>query len=73
MVMNFNLVGINKKFGLILYGLEIVYRLLDYIVMCFLYFIFILNFVILKDVFNINIYVLNIILMFMFYELVIYL
>lgn len=53
MVMNFNLVGINKKFGLILYGLEIVYRLLDYIVMCFLYFIFILYFVILKDVFYI--------------------
>lgn len=73
MVMNFNLVGINKKFGLILYGLEIVYRLLDYIVMCFLYFIFILNLLILKDVFNINIYVLNIILVFGFYELVIYL
>lgn len=34
MVMNFNSVGTNKKPGLILYGLEIVYRLLDHIVMC---------------------------------------
>lgn len=69
MVMNFNSVGTNKKPGLILYGLEIVYRLLDHIVMCPSYPTLIPNFATPKDVFNINIYVLNIISMFMLYEL----
>lgn len=67
--MNFNSVGTNKKPGLILYGLEIVYRLLDHIVMCPSYPTLIPNFATPKDVFNINIYVLNIISMFMLYEL----
>lgn len=69
MVMNFNSVGTNKKPGLILYGLEIVYRLLDHIVMCPSYPTLIPNFATPKDVFNINIYVLIIISMFMLYEL----
>lgn len=67
--MNFNSVGTNKKPGLILYGLEIVYRLLDHIVMCPSYPTLIPNFATPKDVFNINIYVLIIISMFMLYEL----
>lgn len=67
--MNFNSVGTNKKPGLILYGLEIVYRLLDHIVMCPSYPTLIPNFATPKDVFNINIYVLNIISMFVLYEL----
>lgn len=69
MVMNFNSVGTNKKPGLILYGLEIVYRLLDHIVMCPSYPTLIPNLSTPKDVFNINIYVLIIISMFMLYEL----
>lgn len=67
--MNFNSVGTNKKPGLILYGLEIVYRLLDHIVMCPSYPTLIPNLSTPKDVFNINIYVLIIISMFMLYEL----
>lgn len=69
MVMNFNSVGTNKKPGLILYGLEIVYRLLDHIVMCPSYPTLIPNFATPKDVFNINIYVLNIISVSGLYEL----
>lgn len=53
MVMNFNSVGTNKKPGLILYGLEIVYRLLDHIVMCPSYPTLIPYFATLKDVFYI--------------------
>lgn len=69
MVMNFNSVGTNKKPGLILYGLDIVYRLLDHIVMCPSYPTLIPNFATPKDVFNINIYVVKTISMFMLYEL----